>query len=205
MKKLLFFCVIAILLLSGCVANDRNDLFYGETPEPALTATPEITATPTLTETPQNTEIPADMEILVATEAPTATPTLKAEATPINSKGVKKYVIGDKVNVRKSNSTSADKIAMLYKGDEVMAYSSGGGWTFIGFSGNRYGYVNSKYLSTAKPSDNTATAEPTPTATVAPTATPTVEPTQTPTAPPILSPAATPEDDESFDLPEDML
>lgn len=190
-------------MFSGCVVNEKNDPFYGETPAPTSTATPEATETPDITATPEETELPKNTETPVTTESPEAIPTSTPEVTPINLKGVKKYVIGDKVNVRKNNTTSSDKIAILYKGDEVMAYSSGGGWTFIGFSGGKYGYVSSKYLSTEKPSDNTPTAEPTPTLT--PTPAPTQAPASEPNLTPALTPTPTPADDDSFDLPEDEL
>ena len=199
MKKLFVVFIFAIFLFSGCVANEKNDPFYGETPAPTVTATPEATETPVATETPEASETPVVTQKPLVTATPENTNTATPEITPINLKGIKKYVIGDKVNVRKSNTTSSDKIAILYKGDEVMAYSSGGGWTFIGFSGGKYGYVSSKYLSTVKPSENTP--EITPTATVEPTLTPTVEPTSTPTPTPTLAPS----DDDSFDLPDDPL
>ncbi len=202
MKKLFVFCLIAILLLSGCVANEKNDL-YDETPIPTLTPSPENTEIPVITATPEETQIP------VITEAPITTPTI--EATPDTSKGVKKYVNTDKINVRKGNSTTTDKIGTLSKGDEVIAYSTQEGWIYICFDENKYGYVSEKYLSDTKPLMQTPTAAPTKapaTPTVKPTEvpiTPTAEPTKNPTAKPFLSPSTTPKDDESFDLVDDML
>lgn len=103
----------------------------------------------------------------------TGTPT----ATPDTSKGTKMYVTGDGVNVRKSNSTSSDKVAQLVKGKEVTAYAKVGDWTYIQYGTNKYGYVSSKYLSETAP----ATATNAPTLTLKPSATATANPTSAPT------------------------
>ena len=112
------------------------------------------------------------------------TPTAKPTSTPDTSKGVTKYVNADKVNVRASGSSSADKLASLVKGKEVVAYQTVGDWTYIRYGTNKYGYISTKYLSdsiaspSATPTATSGTPKPTASATV--TATPT--PTSTPAA-----------------------
>ena len=108
-----------------------------------------------------------------------ATPTAKPTATPDTSKGVTMYVTGEKVNVRKSGSSSADLITSLVKGKQVTAYNKVGDWTYIRYGNDKYGYISSKYLSDTDPTK----ATPTPTATAKPTsnATPTPTPTAAPT------------------------
>lgn len=104
------------------------------------------------------------------------TPSTSPTATPDTSKGTKMYVTGDGVNVRKSNSTSSDRVAQLVKGKEVTAYAKVGDWTYIQYGTNKYGYISTKYLSDKAPT----TATNAPTLTLKPnTTTPT--PTNTPT------------------------
>lgn len=83
------------------------------------------------------------------------TPSTSPTATPDTSKGTKMYVTGDGVNVRKSNSTSTEKIASLVKGKEVTAYAKVGDWTYIQYGTNKYGYIYSKYLSDKAPTSAT--------------------------------------------------
>lgn len=103
-----------------------------------------------------------------------ATPTPKPTATPDTSKGSTKYVTGDSVNVRKSGSSSADKVASLVKGKEVTAYAKVGDWTYIRYGNSKYGYIATKYLSDTDPTKATptATASPSPTAGATPSPTP---------------------------------
>lgn len=104
------------------------------------------------------------------------TPSTSPTATPDTSKGTKMYVTGDGVNVRKSNSTSSNKVAQLVKGKEVTAYAKVGDWTYIQYGTNKYGYISSKYLSDKAPT----TATNAPTLTLKPTAGTTPTPTNTP-------------------------
>ena len=83
------------------------------------------------------------------------------------------YVTGDGVNVRKSNSTTSERVANLVKGKEVTAYATVGEWTYIQYGTNKYGYISSKYLSDKAPTSATnaptLTLKPNVTATPAPT------------------------------------
>lgn len=107
-----------------------------------------------------------------------ATPTAAPTSTPDTSKGVTKYVTGDKVNVRAAASASADKLTSLVKGKSVIAYTTSGDWTYIRYGEGKFGYISSKYLADSAPSDKTAT--PVPSATAAPTVTATPAPTEAP-------------------------
>ncbi len=100
------------------------------------------------------------------------TPTPDPTSTPDTSKGSTKYVTGDSVNVRKSGSSSADKVASLVKGKEVTAYQQVGDWTYIRYGNNKYGYIATKYLSDTDPTKATPTATASPTPTAGPTPTP---------------------------------
>lgn len=108
-------------------------------------------------------------EKYLSTEDPKTTtePSTSPSATPDTSKGTKMYVTGDGVNVRKSNSTSSDKVASLVKGKEVTAYAKVGDWTYIQYGTNKYGYISSKYLSDKAP----ATVTNAPTLTLKPSST----------------------------------
>jgi len=110
---------------------------------------------------------------------PTATP--RPTTTPDTSNGTTMYVTGDSVNVRKSGSSSADKVASLVKGKQVTAYKKIGDWTYIRYGNEKYGYISSKYLSTTDP---TKTPTPTPTTSATPTTSPTTSATPTPTPTP---------------------
>ena len=105
----------------------------------------------------------------LAETTPSAAPT----ATPDTSKPTKMYVTGDGVNVRKSNSTTSEKVANLVKGKEVTAYTKVGDWTYIQYGTNKYGYISTKYLSDKAPTSATnaptLTLKPNVTATPAPT------------------------------------
>ncbi len=92
-------------------------------------------------------------------KATDTTPSTSPTATPDTSTGTKMYVTGDGVNVRKSNSTSSDRVAQLVKGKEVTAYAKVGEWTYIQYGTNKYGYISTKYLSDKAPT--TATNAPT--------------------------------------------
>ncbi len=107
-----------------------------------------------------------------------ATPTAAPTSTPDTSKGVTKYVTGDKVNVRAAASSSADKLTSLVKGKSVIAYTTSGDWTYIRYGEGKFGYISSKYLADSAPSDVTST--PVPSATAAPTVTATPAPTEAP-------------------------
>ncbi len=115
----------------------------------------------------------------LSVDDPKVSPSASAEptATPDTSKGKKMYVTGEGVNVRKSNSTSSDKVAQLVKGKEVTAYATVGDWTYIMYGTNKYGYISAKYLSETAPSTTTnaptLTLKPSSTATAAPTTAPT--------------------------------
>ncbi len=111
-----------------------------------------------------------------------ASPSTSPSATPDTSNGKKMYVTGDSVNVRKSASSSAEKVTSLNKGKEVTAYATSDGWTYIMYGTNKYGYISSKYLSeSALPSASTnATLNPSATATT--TTTPTLAPSPSATA-----------------------
>ncbi|MBE7092283.1 MAG: hypothetical protein E7365_03805 [Clostridiales bacterium] len=113
----------------------------------------------------------------LSTEDPKVTdePSASPSATPDTSKGTKMYVTGDGVNVRKSNSTSSDKVANLVKGKEVTAYAKVGDWTYIQYGTNKYGYISSKYLSDKAPTSATNA----PTLTLKPSAGTTPAPTNT--------------------------
>ncbi len=100
-------------------------------------------------------------------KATETTPSTSPTATPDTSKGTKMYVTGDGVNVRKSNSTTSEKVANLVKGKEVTAYKTVGDWTYIQYGTNKYGYISSKYLSDKAPT----TATNAPTLTLKPSAT----------------------------------
>ena len=106
------------------------------------------------------------------------TPSTAPTSTPDTSKGVTKYVTGDKVNVRAAASSSADKLTSLVKGKSVIAYTTSGEWTYIRYGEGKFGYISSKYLADSAPSDKTAT--PVPSATAAPTVTATPAPTEAP-------------------------
>lgn len=106
-------------------------------------------------------------------KATETTPSTSPTATPDTSKPTKMYVTGDGVNVRKSNSTTSEKVANLVKGKEVTAYAKVGDWTYIQYGTNKYGYISSKYLSDKAPTTATnaptLTLKPPTTATPAPT------------------------------------
>ena len=106
-------------------------------------------------------------------------PSSSPSTTPDTSKGTKMYVIGDKVNVRESGSTSAEKVASLIKGKEVTAYTTVGDWTYIQYGTGKYGYISSQYLSTTEPSaSGSATASSTATSTATAETTPAPTPAE---------------------------
>lgn len=111
-------------------------------------------------------------------KATTGTPTAEPTATPDTSKGTKMFVTGDGVNVRKSNSSSADVVANLVKGKEVTAYAKVGDWTYIQYGTKKFGYIATKFLSDKAPATPTAA----PTLTVKPSASATATLMPTPTA-----------------------
>lgn len=117
-------------------------------------------------------------EKYLSVDDPKVSPSASSEptATPNTSKGTKMYVTGEGVNVRKSNSSSADKVANLVKGKEVTAYATVGDWTYIQYGTNKYGYIASKYLSDKAPTTPTNA----PTLTLKPSATATATPTNAP-------------------------
>lgn len=103
-----------------------------------------------------------------SSNSPTPTP----GATPDTSKGKTMYVTKDSVNVRDKASTSGKKLTQLSKGDNVTAFASQNGWTYIEYKKGSYGYISSEYLTETKPTTSaTATTNPSPTPT-APNKTP---------------------------------
>ena len=61
-------------------------------------------------------------------------------------------IISGSLNIREGAGTSYDKIGTLKKGDTVIVLSSSNGWSRVLHSGNKVGFVSSKYLSTTSDS-----------------------------------------------------
>ncbi|PJN88429.1 mannosyl-glycoprotein endo-beta-N-acetylglucosamidase [Bacillus sp. mrc49] len=61
-----------------------------------------------------------------------------------------KYVTASTLNMRKSGSDSSSIVARLSKGTKVTVYSESKGWAKVKANG-KDGYVNTKYVSAAKP------------------------------------------------------
>ncbi len=108
----------------------------------------------------------------LAKQAVSDDPTPTPGATPDTSNGKTMYVTKDSVNVRDKASTSGKKLTQLSKGDNVTAFASQNGWTYIEYKKGSYGYISSEYLTETKPTTSaTATTNPSPTPT-APNKTP---------------------------------
>lgn len=93
-------------------------------------------------------------------------PTPTPGATPDTSNGKTMYVTKDSVNVRDKASTSGKRLTQLSKGDNVTAFASQNGWTYIEYKKGNYGYISSEYLTETKPTAS-ATTNPSPTPTAA--------------------------------------
>ncbi|MBR3635155.1 MAG: SH3 domain-containing protein, partial [Lachnospiraceae bacterium] len=68
------------------------------------------------------------------------------EEAAANSPSSGKAKARDTVNIRESASTTADRVAVAYKGEEMTVINKqADGWTKVKFNG-KTGYVKSEYL-----------------------------------------------------------
>ncbi|MGE7662343.1 SH3 domain-containing protein [Peribacillus sp. NPDC097197] len=87
--------------------------------------------------------------------------TAKPASTPVKTTTKYVNVSSGTLNMRKSGSASAAIVTELTKGTKVTVYSESNGWAKIK-ANNKEGYVNTKYLSTTKPTSIEEKPEPTP-------------------------------------------
>lgn len=67
------------------------------------------------------------------------------------------YYTSDGVNLRSGPGTSYDKVKLVDLGTEVKAAAKQDGWTFVQV-GDKFGWINSDYLSTTRPEPRTTSA-----------------------------------------------
>lgn len=90
-------------------------------------------------------------EILAKTEAPSPSPSASPSAdtngqTQTSTSTVTKVRVKEKVNIRKSDSTGADKLGAASAGEEfTLVEKQGNGWTKIEYNGG-YAFINSDYV-----------------------------------------------------------
>ena len=100
-------------------------------------------------EVPATEEIPATEEVSATEEAPAEeTP---AEETPEQTSET--VYTTDKVNVRATADTSADKLGSAEKGTSFTRTGTDGDWSIIDYNGTT-GYIKSEFLSTTAPENN---------------------------------------------------
>lgn len=100
-------------------------------------------------EVPATEEIPATEEVSATEEAPAEeTP---AEETPEQTSET--VYTTDKVNVRATADTSADKLGSAEKGTSFTRTGTDGDWSIIDYNGIT-GYIKSEFLSTTAPENN---------------------------------------------------
>mgnify|MGYP004600271043 CR=1 FL=1 len=131
----------------AALSNDENLLNLCATTIPNAISEWRDTIVADTTESTE--EVPATEEVSATEEAPAEeTP---AEETPEQTSET--VYTTDKVNVRATADTSADKLGSAEKGTSFTRTGTDGDWSIIDYNGTT-GYIKSEFLSTTAPENN---------------------------------------------------
>ncbi len=101
--------------------------------------------------------------VATATAATTAAPAVPAQATPVPTIAPSTTVAwvvtkdGDRVNLRRSDSSSGTVLDRLPYGTEVTVLEPGKNWTYVSYK-EYTGYISTQYLSSERPAGTVAAA-----------------------------------------------